>query len=110
MTRTPGLLHFETREDDDRPGEVAYSICCENDEVVAEVWGTDHGDASGHAECRANADRLIACFNALNGLNPEGVAEMVASLKSIKHLREGAGGCMAAKEIAAAALKKAGAR
>lgn len=51
--------------------------------VVATVWT---GWAKDHqqAEQRANAERLMACWNALAGMNPDGVKLAVEALEDIE--------------------------
>lgn len=41
----------------------------------------DNTDAGVEIENNANADRIVACVNALDGMNPEGVVGMVEALK-----------------------------
>ncbi len=43
---------------------------------------------------KANADRIVACVNALAGINPEAVPDVVAALRGLLHGVDGAFGRM----------------
>lgn len=64
---------------------------------IAEVYGFGE---SPESQSKANAERLVACWNALEGLNPEAVARVIDCYKSmLKLIANGHGGSIRKWEV-----------
>ena len=63
----------------------------EGNSTTIVVFGYDHEDEAGvrgtepeELDAHANAARIVACVNALDGLNPDAVRDVVDALRSLQ--------------------------